>query len=83
MALIDESEAEADNSTEAARAPLRKVAALARKWLPTYTRESEPLGNAQLNLRLAQALQGLSEKPYDADGLLASEQAYEKAIQGL
>jgi hypothetical protein len=36
-----------------------------------------------LNLRLAQALQGLSEKPYDAAGLLESQQAYEKAIHGL
>jgi hypothetical protein len=83
VALINESEAEADNSTEAARAPLRQVAELAREWLPTYTEEVEPLGNAQLNLRLAQALQGLSEKPYDAAGLLESQQAYEKAIHGL
>jgi hypothetical protein len=32
---------------------------------------------------LAQALQGLSEKPYGAANLLESQQAYEKAIHGL
>jgi hypothetical protein len=82
VALIDESEAAADNSTEPARVPLRQVADLARKWLPIYTEKVDPLGNAQLNLRLAQALQGISEKPYDAAGLLESQQAYQKAIHG-
>ena len=83
LALINESEAEAGNLADGAKAPLRKVADLARKWLPAYPEEVEPLRNALLNLRLAQALQSLSEEPYDPEGLSESEQAYEKAIHGL
>ena len=83
LALINQSEAQPESSSEEARAPLRRVVEMTREWLPSYTTEASPLGNARLHLLLAQALQVLSEKPYEAAGLTEAQEAYDVAIKGL
>jgi tetratricopeptide (TPR) repeat protein len=81
-ALLDKSEASPEGDAEAEKA-LRRVAELARQWLPSYGTQDKPIGNAKLNLFLAQALQSLGERAKDQSELANSEQAYNLAIAGL
>jgi len=79
-ALNDMSEAE--QGDDAAKT-LERVVDVTRKWLPAYRPETDRLGNALLNLYLAQALQGLGERNPDGGALAESEMAYNNAIHGM
>ena len=57
-ALNDKAEAK---SQEDSNETLDRVVQLVRKWLPDYSSLTDSLGNARLNLYLAQALQELGE----------------------
>jgi hypothetical protein len=81
-ALLDKSEA-APEGDPVAEGALRRVAELTRHWLPSYGSTDNPLGNAKLNLFLAQALQILAERNNDQTDLEESETAYNQAIAGL
>jgi len=81
-ALLDKSEAAPEGDPAAAEA-LRRVAELTRHWLPSYGSQDNPVGNAKLNLFLAQALQILAERNNDQTALEESETAYNQAIAGL
>ena len=69
-------------SDQEAEKPLRRVAELAREWLPFFGPDGS-LGSSKLNLFLAQALQSLAEGSGDHSALIESETAYRKAISGL
>ena len=81
LALISKSEAVEDNSSAASREPLERVVATVREWLSSYPEDVSPLGQGHLKLLLAQALQALSEKPYQEAGVIESQEAYEDAIR--
>jgi len=81
-ALLDKSEAAPEGDAEGEGA-LRRVAELARCWLPSYGPEDNPVKNAKLNLFLAQALQSLAERNKNQTDLEESETAYNQAIAGL
>jgi tetratricopeptide (TPR) repeat protein len=77
-ALYDKSEVAPDTSDEV----LDRIVELANRWLPEYSAEVSPSGNARLNLFLAQALQILGERAEDDLALAESEAAYNQAIGG-
>jgi tetratricopeptide (TPR) repeat protein len=79
-ALNDKSEAGAQGRPDEV---LPRVVEIVRQWLPDYPSDTNSLGNARLNLYLAQALQGLGERTGDDPTLVESEAAYNQAIAGL
>jgi hypothetical protein len=78
-ALLDKSEAVSQDTKEV----LPRVVELVRRWLSDFPSNTNSLGNARLNLYLAQALQGLGEHTGDDSTLAESEAAYKQAIAGL
>lgn len=86
QALLLQSEyaAQVDSGSEAARAPLQRVEEVVRGTLPFFPAVEYSLGNARLNLLMAQALQSQGERdPIDIAALGAGRVAYESALQGL
>ncbi len=79
-ALLDKSEAV---SQETANEVLSRIIEHVRRWLPDFPSNTNLLGNARLNLYLAQALQGVGEHSGDDSTLAASEAAYNRAIAAL